>query len=192
MLAISRRAMLYWQAKGEIFVEIHIIDREHSGDINIKNEPFPLFGRMVPTYDGEHWGYTVERFAQTEEMCFPDENYDFDRMAEHSTFLGAYEGGKCIGLAIVQEGFFKYMYLYDLKISRAFRGTGAGRALLEKAAEVARGKGYRGIYTQGQDNNLGACLFYLKCGFVIGGLDTRVYTGTSQEGKRDIIFYLDR
>ena len=84
------------------------------------------------------------------------------------------------------------MYLYDLKISRAFRGTGAGRALLEKAAEVARGKGYRGIYTQGQDNNLGACLFYLKCGFAIGGLDTRVYTGTSQEGKRDIIFYLDR
>ena len=32
---------------------------------------------------------------------------------------------------------------------------------------------------------------YLKCGFAIGGLDTRVYTGTSQEGKRDIIFYLD-
>ena len=57
---------------------------------------------------------------------------------------------------------------------------------------MASGKGYRGIYTQGQDNNLGACLFYLKCGFAIGGLDTRVYTGTSQEGKRDIIFYLDR
>ena len=172
-------------------MEIRIIDREHSGDINIKNEPFLLFGRMVPTYDGEKWGYSEERWDRTEEMRFPDENYDFDSMAGNSTFIGAYEGEACIGLAIMQEGFFRYMYLYDLKVNREGRGKGVGKALLAKAAEVAKDKGYRGIYTQGQDNNLGACLFYLKCGFVIGGLDTRVYTGTSQEGKSDIIFYLD-
>ncbi len=51
--------------------------------------------------------------------------------------------------------------------------------------------GYNGIYTQGQDNNLGACLFYVKAGFYIGGLDTNVYKGTKQEGKSDIIFYYD-
>lgn len=38
---------------------------------------------------------------------------------------------------------------------------------------------------------IGACLFYLKNGFVIGGLDTNVYKGTSQEGKKDILFYCD-
>ena len=38
---------------------------------------------------------------------------------------------------------------------------------------------------------VGACLFYLKNGFVIGGLDTHVYVGTSQEEKSDILFYLD-
>ena len=27
-----------------------IIDREHKGDINIPNQPFQLFGRMVPSY----------------------------------------------------------------------------------------------------------------------------------------------
>lgn len=172
-------------------METRVIDKAHSADINLKNEPFSLFGRMIPTYDGEKWGYSVERWEQMTEMCFPDENYDFDSMAENSTFIGAYEDGRCIGLAIMQEGFFKYMYLYDLKVNREGRGKGVGKALMEKAAEVAKSKGYRGIYTQGQDNNLGACLFYLKRGFVIGGLDTKVYGGTSQAEKKDIVFYLD-
>ena len=48
-----------------------------------------------------------------------------------------------------------------------------------------------GIYTEAQDNNLGACLFYLKSGFIIGGIDTKIYSFTPQENKKDIIFYLD-
>lgn len=36
-----------------------------------------------------------------------------------------------------------------------------------------------------------ACLFYLRYGFHIGGLDTEVYRGTRQEGKADILFYID-
>lgn len=128
-------------------------------------------------------------------------------MSENSTFIGAYDGkcddesirgaaggadaDNCIGLAVMQEGFFKYMYLCDLKVSAAARGRGIGMKLIERAKELAREKGYRGIYVIAQDNNLGACLFYLKCGFRIGGFDTEVYRSTAQEGKSDIIFYLD-
>ena len=43
-----------------------------------------------------------------------------------------------------------------------------------------------------RDNNLAACMFYLKNGFVIGGLNTHVYTGTSQEGKKTFYFILMR
>ena len=68
---------------------------------------------------------------------------------------------------------------------------GVAKALLEKAAAAAKERGFQGLYTQGQDNNLGACLFYVKQGFVIGGLDTKVYQGTPQEGKKDILFYWD-
>ena len=83
------------------------------------------------------------------------------------------------------------MYLYDLKVSKGYRHMGVGTALMEKAKEVSKAHNYSGIYTQGQDNNLFACLFYIKTGFHIGGLDTNVYKGTKQEGKADIIFYLD-
>ncbi len=167
------------------------IGREDSADINLPNEPFPLFGRMVPLYDGKVWTHTVEKFAEASEMCFPDENYDYERMAGNSVFIGTYDGDACVGLAILQQAMFRYMYLYDLKVSRRYRRMGAAAALIQKAGEVAAEYGYRGIYTVGQDNNLGACLFYLKAGFVIGGLDTKVYEGTPQEGKKDIYFYLD-
>lgn len=56
-----------------------------------------------------------------EEMCFPDENYCYEGMEKSCTVIGAYDQGKCIGLAIMQEDFLRYMYLYDLKVRRARR-----------------------------------------------------------------------
>jgi len=172
-------------------IEIRIIDKAHGKDINIPNEPFSLFGRMIPSYIDEKWNYTTERFATITEMCFPDENYDYDELEKNSIFVGAYDGEQCIGLAILQQAWFKYMYLYDLKINKEYRGQHIGGKLIEKLTEIAVEQGYNGLYTIGQDNNLGACLFYVKNGFVIGGLDTNVYKGTSQEEKADILFYLD-
>ena len=172
--------------------EIRIIDKDHSADINIKNEPFDLFGKIEVYYADGKWAYKLVRFAPDDikQMCFPDENYDYDGMKD-SVFIGAYDDEKCIGLAILQPGFFKYMYLYDLKVNRAYRGRGIGKMLIEKAKQIAASAGYRGIYTVGQDNNPGACLFYLHSGFYIGGLDTNVYRHTKQEGKADIIFYTE-
>lgn len=172
-------------------IEIRTIDAEHKADINIPNEPFALFGRMIPSYVNQKWSYEVERFDEPSEMRFPDENYDYDAMEKNSVFLGAYDGERCIGLAILQDAWFKYMYLYDLKVAGAYRGQGVASALIERAGQLALGRGYNGLYTQGQDNNLGACMFYVNSGFHIGGLDTNVYRGTRQEGKSDILFYLD-
>lgn len=174
-------------------ITVKIIDKEHKADINIPNEPFKLFGLMLPSYNNGKWDHTVIAFPQENhtEMCFPDENYDYDAMSEDHIFIGAYDGERCIGLAILKQEWFKYMYLYDLKVNSAYRGKGVGAMLIDKCKEVAVEHGYRGIYTQGQDNNLGACKFYLKCGFQIGGVNTFIYNGTSQENKKDIFFYID-
>lgn len=173
-------------------IRITVIDQEHRQDIRLPNEPFAMTGRVVPSYVNERWSYEVRPFPpeRVGEMCFPDENYDYDEMKD-SVFLGAYEDEKCVGLAVLQPGFFRYLYLYDLKVCRAYRGQKIGALLIDKAREIALQQGYRGLYTQGQDNNVGACLFYLHYGFHIGGLDTEVYRGTRQEGKADILFYLD-
>lgn len=174
-------------------MEAKIITKEHRQDIMLKNDPFPLCGRMIPSYVNQKWSYTVERFPaeQCSEMCFPDEDYDFDAMSRDTVFIGAYDGENCVGLVLLQKGFFQYMYIPDFKVSAAYRRQGVGRLLVQKAGEVSKEMGYRGLYLQGQDNNLDACLFYLRTGFRIGGLDTEVYLGTSQEGKSDILFYYD-
>lgn len=161
-------------------IEIKIIDAAHKDDINIPNEPFQLIGRMIPSYSDEQWHYRVRYFRESDitEVCFPDENYNYEEMKERSVFIGAYDSGKCVGLAILQDAWFQYMYLYDLKVSKDYRKMGIASAMMQKAKEVCKAHGYAGIYTQGQDNNLAACLFYIKTGFHIGGLDTNVYKGT--------------
>lgn len=172
-------------------ITARVIDRAHRADLNLPNEPFPLWGRMVPSYQNGQWSYEIRTAAEVSEMCFPEEAYDFDAMESNTVFLGAYDGEHCVGLAVLQQAMFRYLYLLDLKVSRAYRRQGVGRLLMDRAMEVAQDQGYRGLYTQGQDNNLSACLFYVNSGFRIGGLDTEVYTGTSQQGKADILFYRD-
>lgn len=154
-----------------------------------KNDPFPLIGRMIPQYDGARWTYTTAAFSENEcgEMVFPEEEYDLS--ADGFFYIGAFDGGSCIGLSVWQREWFRYLYLYDLKVNSAYRGQGIGRRLIDAGMKIARDNGMIGVYTIGQDNNLAACRFYVKCGFAIGGLNTRVYDGTKQEGKRDIYFY---
>jgi ribosomal protein S18 acetylase RimI-like enzyme len=175
-------------------IEIIRIDEARKNDINIPNEPFKLWGKMIATYDGNNWAHTTEKIKEDKvcEMVFPDENYDFNSRKKGSFFIGAYdERGKCIGLAIYKHDWRKYIYLEDLKVYKAYRGQGIGNLLLEEGKKIAAENSYRGIYTIGQDNNLSACLFYIKSGFNIGGLNTRGYDWTNQADKSDIYFYLD-
>lgn len=173
-------------------IEIRTIDTQHKADINLPNEPFQMFGKILPSFNDGKWTYKFLRYELEDvtEMCFPNEKYDYDSMTD-SVFIGAYDDEKCVGLAILQPGFFKYMYLYDLKVKRKYRGQHIGKMLIQRAKEVAVQNGYCGLYTQGQDNNPGACLFYLNSGFYIGGVDTNVYRHTKQEGKTDILFYCE-
>lgn len=172
-------------------IEIKRISHGNSADLNLKNEPFVMPGRFIPTLKDGVWGYRIEPFETVETDVFPDENYDFHLIDAKGIILGAYENGECIGVAIYQDYWLKYMYLYDLKVNTAFRGKGVGKALIMAGLKEAKARGYMGIYTQAQDNNLNACLFYLKVGFEIGGFDNRIYGGTAQANKADVIFYLD-
>lgn len=170
-------------------MEIRRLTKENAAELNLKNEPFAMPGKFIVERRAGMWCWRTELFENMETMVFPDENYDFEELSGKGVLLGAYEDGKCIGIAILQDYWLKYMYLYDLKVSASARGRGAGKALIRAGLAAAKERGYLGLYTQAQDNNLNACLFYLKAGFEIGGFDDHVYNGTSQEGKADIIFY---
>lgn len=168
--------------------QIRVITEENEKDIRLKNDPFMLWGRLQVFRSEEGWECRAEPVPEKTQMCFPDEDYALDETGK-TVYLGAYEDGICVGLAVLRDHFFRYMYVEDLKVSAAYRNRGIGRELIEGAARIAGERGYRGLYLVAQDNNLSACLFYLATGFRIGGMDTEVYRGTSQEGKADIFFY---
>ena len=100
-----------------------------------------------------------------------------------SVFLGAYDGERCIGLAILQPGFFKYMYLYDLKVSAEYRRQHIGKLLIQKAKELAVQEGYCGLYTQGQDNNPGPAFSICTPAF-LSAASTRTSTVTQSRRAR--------
>ena len=170
-------------------IEIRSITWENREDLNLKNDPFQMPGRLIPSLKDGCWDYRVELFEEAESLCFPDEHYDFEQYSEGGFLLGAYDGDKCLGIGIFRDTCWKYCYLYDLKVCADARRKGIGKALMDAGMAEAKARGYRGIYLHAQDNNLNACLFYLNCGFEIGGFDNHIYNGTSQEGKADIIFY---
>lgn len=172
-------------------VEIYRIGPERAADINLKNQSFPLFGRMKPCYREGIWSFEAEAWETSSQDIFPDENYDFRKMEKTHLFLGAYKDNLCVGLAILEKQWHKYLYLSDLKVNAACRRQGIATKLLNEAEKAAKQLHYRGLWTVAQDNNLAACLFYIHQGFSIGGLDTKVYTGTKLEGVSDIHFYKD-
>lgn len=132
-------------------ITTRIIDEQHKQDINIKNEPFRIWGRMIPSYIDEKWDYRIEKFHEEkiEEDCFPDEDYDYDAMKKEYFFVGAYDGEDCVGVALLRRHYFKYLYLDDLKVSKAYRGQKIGHLLIDHCKKVAKENGYRGVYTIG-------------------------------------------
>lgn len=170
-------------------IQVRKIDKAHARDARLPNEPFKQWGRMIPRLENGKWSYTTEGLPEVTELCFPNEDYDVEH--DDALFLGAYDGENCVGVAVLRRDMFRYLYLDDLKVSGALRGKGIGGKLIEGCMGAARELGLLGVYTIGQDNNLSACLFYLKHGFEIGGFDNRVYRGTPQEHKANIYFYKD-
>ena len=170
-------------------IEIKRVTAENKEDANIPNQPFTLWGRMTPSLKDGKWDYTVTEFNETSSMCFPDFKYDPE--ADDAAFFGAYDGDECVGVAVLRRHMFRYLYLDDLKVNEKYRGRGVGGMLIEACLEKAKADGMQGVFTVGQDNNLSAYLFYLHCGFEIGGFDNRAYRGTAQEEKGDIYFYCD-
>ena len=148
-------------------VEIRIIDKSSAQDIALPNQPFSLFGRMIPSYTDGRWDYSVQRFDTQTEMCFPDEHYDFDEMAKNSVFIGAYDNNRCVGLAIMQQGFCKYMYLYDLKVNRDCRGMGIGQKLVDLALEALKNEGINKVLLVALKKNEGGNAFWEAQGFTI-------------------------
>lgn len=172
---------------------IRPVSRENIGDINAANEPFELIGRLIPVFDGASWHYSEQLFDSPSMKRYPDEEADWAEYIsspDREVFI-AYVNGECAGRIRIRKNWNRFCFIEDIAVAARFRGRGIGSGLLASARDFARSAGLRGLALETQDNNLKACRFYAKNGFVLGGADALLYEGfPDSRGELALFWYL--
>ncbi|WP_336780992.1 GNAT family N-acetyltransferase [Paenibacillus illinoisensis] len=143
-------------------------------DINKTNDSFVIYGRVVPSLQSGRWSYTEELYDEARETRFPDDNLDWSQYInreEQALFL-AYMNNTCIGQIRIIKDWNRLCYIENIATKKDYRGSGVGKLLLHKAEAWAKQRKLIGMSLEAQDDNLGACRFYVKQGFILGGADT--------------------
>jgi ribosomal protein S18 acetylase RimI-like enzyme len=105
-------------------------------------------------------------------------------------FLGATHRGQVLGIATwtVSE-WNAVLWLVDIRVRPADRGSGVGSALLDALTAQSRSDRLRGISVETQIRNYPAVCFYRKHGFQIAGFNDHLYTN-SDLADQDVALFL--
>ncbi|WEG13445.1 GNAT family N-acetyltransferase [Pullulanibacillus sp. KACC 23026] len=143
-------------------------------DINQTNDSFKVFGRVVPSLQSGKWSYEEILFDEPKEIRFPDDHLDWHQYIsrEDKALFLAYVNTTCIGQIRIIKDWNRFCYIENIAIKKEYRGYRIGKLLLHRAEEWASQRNLIGMSLEAQDDNLGACRFYVKQGFVLGGVDT--------------------
>ncbi|EJN05638.1 GNAT family N-acetyltransferase [Phyllobacterium sp. YR531] len=101
----------------------------------------------------------------------------------------AYEKEKPAGLLLVSENWNGYALIDNIKVDIHHRKAGIGRMLIDAAAGWAKTRGLPGIMLETQDNNVNACLFYQRYGFILRGFDTGIYSAIPATRHETALFW---
>jgi ribosomal protein S18 acetylase RimI-like enzyme len=100
----------------------------------------------------------------------------------------AYVDGESAGQILLREYWNGYAYVDDIRVDARYRRGGVGRALMAAGIAWAKARGLPGIMLETQNNNVAACAFYERCGFVLAGFDNYLYRGIDR-ATREVALY---
>lgn len=142
--------------------------------VNNANEPFPIIGKILPSFSNGVWSYEEELYDIPTEIRFPDDKLDWSTYIDSNEkiILLAFHEDTCIGQIRLVKDWNRFAYIENIAVKKDFRKSGVGHLLLEAAEIWAKGQSLIGLSLEAQNDNLIACRFYVKEGFVLGGVDT--------------------
>ncbi|MDY8046617.1 GNAT family N-acetyltransferase [Paenibacillus polymyxa] len=162
------------------------------GDFKKSNEynGFIVSGRIIPKYKNDNWTYIEESFPEPYFKQYEDDDVDISYIDEQgkSIFL-YYDENDCVGQIKLCTNWNGYALIEDIAVAKDWRHKGIGAALLSKATEWAKQNNLVGLMLETQDVNVLACRFYAKNNFVIGGVDTMLYSNFSTAHEKAIFWY---
>lgn len=159
-------------------------------DANKSNEGFVVSGRIIPKYENDNWTYTEEKFSERYVKQYDNEDIDSTYIDDpgKAVFL-YYTDHKCIGQIRLCSNWNGYALVEDIGVCSSWRKKGIGTKLLEKAVQWAKQNHHIGLMLETQDVNVSACRFYAKNNFIIGGVDTMLYSKFSTAHEKAIFWY---
>ncbi|MCM1183501.1 MAG: GNAT family N-acetyltransferase [Roseburia sp.] len=172
-------------------MEIVKINQQNLTDINKTKQPFEIIGKIKPVFINGIWTYTEEIYEQSYMKVYSDDTWDYAAYINNpdKTIFLAYSDDGCVGQIVLKREWNRYAFVEDICVAKSERGQGIGTGLIQKAIEWAENSNLKGLALETQDNNLLACRFYAKCGFVIGAVNTMLYRNFNN-GEYAVFWYL--
>ncbi|AZE48755.1 Streptothricin acetyltransferase [Pseudomonas chlororaphis] len=118
----------------------------------------------------------------------PEEFSSYRDAADSAVFM-AYLDDEPVGHVVVSTNWNGYAHIDELAVHAPARRHGVAKALLDVAQFWSRKKKLPGIMLETQNNNLGACRLYERCGYVVGGIDHLRYRGIDPATAEVAIFW---
>lgn len=142
--------------------------------VNTTNDSFRIIGKILPSFSNGVWSYEEELYETPTEIRFPDDKLDWSAYIDSSEkiVLLAFHEDTCIGQIRLVKDWNRFVYIENIAVKKDFRKSGVGHLLLEVAEAWAKEQSLIGLSLEAQNDNLIACRFYVKEGFVLGGVDT--------------------
>ncbi|MGO1068688.1 GNAT family N-acetyltransferase [Lysobacter sp. CA199] len=104
----------------------------------------------------------------------------------------AIDSGAVIGRLLLSKSWNGYALIDDIAVDVGARRGGAGSALIDRALAWARERGLPGVMLETQDNNVAACRFYERKGFVLGGFDRFHYANDPAVAHETALFWYQK
>lgn len=141
--------------------------------------------------------YTVEDVPSYEKSYLQKQNENENEELAYNEYINnpnqviyiALLHNQIIGFIVLKKNWNHYAYIEDITVDKKYRTLGVGKRLVDQAKKWAKEGNMPGIMLETQNNNVAACKFYEKCGFVIGGFDFLVYKGLDIENDEVAIYW---
>ncbi|GIN86020.1 hypothetical protein J6TS2_24060 [Heyndrickxia sporothermodurans] len=164
--------------------------QSNMNDFNKSNEGFIVKGRIIPKYENNAWEFTEEIFSEPYFKKYEDDEIDISYIeGEGKVVYFFYVENNCIGQIRIRSNWNGYAFIEDIAVAKEYRKNGVGTALLNKAIEWAKENNFCGLMLETQDVNISACYFYAKNNFVIGAIDTMLYSNSPNANEIAIFWY---
>lgn len=133
---------------------------------------------------GNTFEFSLREKHQYYKKIWEPKSEDIDELntiIEQGHSFGAFENDELIGWAICN--FRKWnnsLFIENILISERFRGQNIGRLLIKNINREARELQCRIVELETQNTNYSAIKFYQKAGFMITGINTKLYNDSTE------------